>query len=278
MAAVVKVFDSHRGVGEGRRARPEAPGPLQRPQPPGNRVQAGHESVSAGRNGPGRAPCSPRRGHAWSGRVPGAGGARLAPLLSGTPSRGQRAPASGGGQPGLSGRSGPSSVPPGPCAVPAGPGRCCQRHPRCPKRLLPEPGPGRSGLPERRRSSAGLVHSLGGAAGPRSLLGFYPSGKPRGRGEGSGARRSGAGTGGAREVRAVTGPSPPGSPRPPGPGQGGISEPGSEVAAAARPTRGSERGEGGGQRNRGRAGERTGNLAPCPRARPGRGAPEPRGR
>ncbi|XP_058715036.1 collagen alpha-1(I) chain-like [Poecile atricapillus] len=187
MAAVVKVFDSHGGVGEGKRGGPEPPGPVQRPQPPVNRLRAGDEPVSAGRNGPGRAPCSPRRGHAWGGRFPGTGGAKLAPRLPGTASRGQRAAGTGGAE------ARPSRALRGASGALGG-----QRGTGC--------GAARTG-PSWNGARTGASSRSGGKARPVS---FVPSAELRGRarcwgftlwaGRGT-AVGSGTGTGGARQVR-----------------------------------------------------------------------------
>lgn len=222
-----------RRVGKCREERVRA-GPVQppprtrvgRPPPPCRRCQA--PPVPLGDGEPWAAGTGDRRG-------------RTGPPRPARALRGVTGPLGGGSGTGGDAASGP----PVPEAAPPGAGPGPERAPEAAAKLRRSPS-----FPRRSCGAALVVGVLPFGQTPRP----GQPGQNRGQRDPPG-RRSGAGTGGALAVWEAAGP-----------GREEFRSPGSEVTAAARPTRGSGRGEDGGQQHRGCAGGRSGNSAAGGRA------------
>ncbi|XP_057273458.1 collagen alpha-1(I) chain [Pezoporus wallicus] len=170
MAAVVKVFDSHEGVGEGEKGGREAPGPEAAPAAAGARATGGRRPGKC--QGETR-PSGPRGSPAAGTRGAAAFPAPVLPGLcrgpSGAASSGKRAPATSGGEPGR-------CSPPGPCAALTGARE--RRRVGLERMLLLGPAGARSSPSPSRALAAGRCR--GGGEAP--VVPFVPSAERWGRG------------------------------------------------------------------------------------------------
>lgn len=164
MAAVVKVFDSHEGVGEGKKREPEAPGPEPAPAAAGARGTGGRRlGKCQGGMGPGGTRGAPAVDTRGVVSLPVSG---IIKPLGGQRGRWERESATGGQEPGCCG-------PPGPCAAATGPAGGGGTVPA--RMLLLGPSGARSG-PSFSRPWTRLCSRGGGEAPPVPFVpSFVPS-------------------------------------------------------------------------------------------------------